>query len=459
MRVNLQVFQSTANFNPAAASRFLDTEEEARFALNDTGVLPFAVAARMLPHLVERFRGLAGGAFLDDGRARNILRSATDQLEARERQYSAFSVGEAVQVFGCFDPQRIQALRPVGPVPAPEQQRLDEILSEACQSNHPQSIRALAAAGARLQVNAQGDTLAHAAARAGREWLMPALLEGGMPSADVMRPNRMGRTPADVAVRAGHLPVIRSLRAAGVGLGTLMAPDAQGFTLAHRAAADGRPPVIAALNEAVGPVALMAPDAEGRTPAHHAASTGRPEGIAALRAAGVGVDALMAADSTSVTPIHLAAQQGAVRVIRKFQLVGVNAATLMTPTTDGYTPAHFAAANGNPEVITTLREAVVLPDMLMKPDADGNTPAHTAAIHKHPEVIRQLQAAGVGSKAMRAPNRNGFTPVDCAEGHRGVIAALREAGVPQYEVIASRIGAAVSGRSRGAAARTDGVAL
>ena len=260
----------------------------------------------MLPSCVERYPELAGGGFLADDRAQAMLRCATGQLETPG--HSALSLGEAAHVFASFDPRRIAAWRPVGLVPEAEQQRLNDILSEACRSNVPQAIGALVAAGARLQVDEHGETAAHAAARAGHERVMPALLASGIPLAEVMRRNRQGNTPITEAMRNGHAPVIQAL-----------------------------------LGAEVGEQAVMSPDLNGRTLAHTAAHTGQTQWIQTLRDAGISLEGLMARNFWGVTPVHYAALSGHVNVIQALLAAGVSPRELMRSDASGHTPAVNAA--------------------------------------------------------------------------------------------------------------------
>jgi ankyrin repeat protein len=362
MLVDWRIFQSTANFNPAAAAKLLEHGYEAIYALAGPEVLPVAVAARMLPHCVERYPELAGGGFLADDRAQAMLRCATGQLETPG--HSALSPGEAARVFASLDPQRIAAWRPAGPVPADDQQRLDDILSEACRSNVPQAIGALVAAGARLQVDERGETAAHAAARAGHERVMPALLASGIPLPEMMRRNRQGDTPVIEAVRNGHVHVIRALLGAGVDEQTVMSLQQDGNTLAHRAALNGQ-----------------------------------PDWIQTLRAGGISPEGLMARDNQASTPAHYAAERGNVDVIRALLAVGVPADALMARDDQGRTPAHYAADERKTDVIRALLEAGVSPRALMRSDANGHTPAANAA----PETLRAMRDLGIPGYLLVVP--------------------------------------------------------
>jgi hypothetical protein len=330
MRIPLKVFQEIAAYAPADAAALLDSADEARYALTEPGVLPVVVAARMLPHCVERFPGLAGGAFfLDDDKVDAILRFATGQRETPG--HSALSLGEATHIFASFSPQHIPAWRQIESVLEEEQQRLDDILSEACRSNVPQAIGALVAAAARLQVDERGETAAHAAARAGHERVMPALLASGIPLPEVMRVNSVGGTPLTEAMRNGHVRVIQALLEAGVGEQAVMLldhDDQHAYTLAHGAVAFEQPQWIETLRAAgISPGALMAPDNEGSTPAHHAAERGNTDVIAALLEAGVSPRALMRADANGDTPAANAAPE----TLRAMRDLGIPGYLLVVP--------------------------------------------------------------------------------------------------------------------------------
>lgn len=310
MLTDWRVFQAVADFNPAAAAKLIENEVDARYALagpipGPPGVLPAPVAARMLPHLVERFPGLAGGAFLENERAKDLLRCATGQLESPG--YSAMSVGEARRVFDCFEPQRIRALREIGPVTEQEQKRLNDMLSEACGNELPQDLRPLLAAGARLQPEWTLDgTAAHRAVAHGRNWVMPALVEGGMPWAEVMRVDAHQFTPMALAAAWGNVNAIQAVLRAGISGREVMWPNVGGETPAHLAGRRGSGDWIRTLSAAgIGPDDLRTPGIHGRSPVHSALESGDRRGvIAALCAAGVSREALMMPDDFGRSPLH-----------------------------------------------------------------------------------------------------------------------------------------------------------
>ena len=153
------------------------------------------------------------------------------------------------------------------------------------------------AGASRLARNREGDTALGLAARAGREDVVAALLDGA-PEAErrqIDLPDARGATPLMLALHAGRSAVARRLLDAGA---VVDAADIQGETALSEAAFAGE--------EALG-VALLQkgarpndPDRYGKAPICYAAARGAAGLVGALLDAGVDIDARYGGDLTAL---------------------------------------------------------------------------------------------------------------------------------------------------------------
>lgn len=181
---------------------------------------------------------------------------------------------------------------------APSSLEINNLLFDAARKGCGDTLPRLFQAGAsRLARNRQGDTALGIAARAGREEVVGALLEGA-PEAErrqIDLADAHGATPLMLALHAGRSAVARRLLDAGAAIDLM---DAQGETALSEAAFAG--------DEALGLTLLSKgarPDARdrfGKTPICYAAARGAAGLVAALLDAGVDVNARYGGDLTAL---------------------------------------------------------------------------------------------------------------------------------------------------------------
>jgi ankyrin repeat protein len=283
----------------------------------------------------------------------------------------------------------------------------------------PESVRALVAAGARIDTRERyGRTPLHFAVRQSKE-LVTALLELG---AVVDAADDNGETPLMSAGEMGTAGAIAALLAAGANL---RAKDEDGRTAygraCHRSFHKPDLEVIRILREA------------GAVPANdlallHAADGGQVELMQSLLASGADVnicDPLASDPEFALTPLHAAAASGHDEAARALIAAGANLEAL----TDNYgrsqrrawTPLMLAASSGQAGMIRLLAEAGADPEGRTLDGAE-ETPLMRAASAGHTEACRALIDVGAN------PRRTawGHTAAELAQqaGHRELARVL-----------------------------------
>ncbi len=175
---------------------------------------------------------------------------------------------------------------------------INNLLFDAARKGCLEALPGLFGAGAsRLARNREGETGLGVAARAGRDEIVAALLDGA-PEAErgqLDLPDARGATPLMLALHSGRDAVARRLLDAGAAINIA---DAQGETALSEAAYAG--------NEALGEALLRkgakpaTEDRFGKTPICYAAARGAAGLVAALLEAGVDVNARYGGDLTAL---------------------------------------------------------------------------------------------------------------------------------------------------------------
>ena len=288
------------------------------------------------------------------------------------------------------------------------------------------------------------------AVRRGDEATVAALLGAGV---DPDLPAEAGeRTPAALrgqtvlhaAARAGERGVVRQLIAAGAEVNATTAREVTPLHFARTG------PIAAALLDAGADV--HARDTTGRAPLHWASRAGRVEVVDHLLAAGADRNATDCDDETALhiaaraghdavsarllrngsrpdaaalyatTPLHLATRQGHGAVVAQLLAAGANpdAADLF-----GCTPLHEAAVVGDAELAAMLTEAGADPRV---EDALGHTPMAAAVRLEQADVVRVLE------RALAAAARDEFgRAAESTEGRgTGEAGSARVEGAPDW---------------------------
>ena len=252
------------------------------------------------------------------------------------------------------------------------------------------AANALAGAAAAGAAPAEGPLIA--AARAGDEERVAALLERG---ADARASSPDGTTALHWAARAGHAEAVAMLLAAGADPA---AANRYGVTPLALAAENGDSASVAALLDAGVDPDAASPD--GETALLLAARTGRVEVLDLLLAAGAEVDA--AEQWRGQSALMWAAAEGNVAAVRRLLAAG---ADVGARSTGGLTPLLFAVREGRIDAVEALLaggadvnagiDNTTASTGAYTPSSSGHTsPLALAIVNAHFELAALLLARG-----------------------------------------------------------------
>eukprot|EP00741_Cyanophora_paradoxa_P013645 tig00020704_g13174.t1 len=231
---------------------------------------------------------------------------------------------------------------------------------------------------------ANGETLLHAAARAGQDKVIELLC--GQHKLDVNVRDDRKKTPMHRAAESGKRSAAETLIRLGADPDLR---DADGFTPMHMAAQNGH---LALVDLFIG--AQCNPNVRDK--------------------------------QLGCTPLHLAALRGHEAVVSLLCKCLVDAGS-----TDGDTALHWSASKGHESIAITLLQHGASSNAKNK---DGNTPLHYASKNKHGNVVAALVSRG---SDVNAVNKSGQSPVSIAPPElRGVLAVHRAQNAPPGSSVA-----------------------
>ena len=328
-------------------------------------------------------------------------------------------------------PNRAPTATPIVALP-PKGIKTTKVLRDAARDGNIEAVKALVAAGARVNVMYEGRSHLHEAAAGGHAEVVQALLDAGA-HADV-KAEPGGETPLSRAAAEGYPGVVRILLDAGAD-----ANRPGGFhnrTPIYQAVASGNVEVVQVLIDAGADVNAQAESGiagyQGNSLLHKAAAGNHLDVVRLLLNAGADVNS---SGGGRETPLHHAARGASAELVN----VLIDAGADIHGSTDSKeTPMHWAASNGNAEMTQALIDVgvefsawdysllkkVIYGDgailgnssgsakvlqILIDNDLDvsrmkdnGGTPLHWASRHGNAEMAKNLISAGVDVNAMNS---------------------------------------------------------
>ncbi|GFG27323.1 serine/threonine-protein phosphatase 6 regulatory ankyrin repeat subunit B [Aspergillus udagawae] len=188
-------------------------------------------------------------------------------------------------------------------------------------------------------------SVAHFAAIAGNETIIPRLLEQGI---DISTQDGEGETVLSLAIREGNNAAAWLLIAKDIGI---LAKTDDGVTPLHLAAQKGNRGMVELLLRKG--VDISSTSKDGLTVLHYAAEGGNEAVIQLLIEESSGLDLLSAKSSDGVTPLHLAAKTGNKGAVR---LLIEKGADIFSMSDNGMTVPHYAAEAEGPTVLQMFVE-------------------------------------------------------------------------------------------------------
>nr|KAG5703167.1 hypothetical protein BaRGS_027332 [Batillaria attramentaria] len=261
-----------------------------------------------------------------------------------------------------------------------------------------------------LAKNARGETCAHTAALHGNLKCLQAILAEpkdvvGELAAAAERDNA-GMTCLHHATMGNRDCTVAWL-ANAFGKDLCLVKSMDGVLAIHLATASGNLACTEALIQVCRQSVNMR-DVFGATPVFYAAQEGQLEILKYLVEEAEGSLDLVACEG--MTPLLTAAEGGHLDII-KYILGRQGKAALLATTHDGATAFHFAAGNGNASVLRYLLETPDRREMLGVADMYDRTPAHDAAENGHVECLQLLAEQGV---SLYLPDKDGETALSMA---------------------------------------------
>ncbi|KIW80446.1 hypothetical protein Z517_07062 [Fonsecaea pedrosoi CBS 271.37] len=277
-------------------------------------------------------------------------------------------------------------------------------------------------------INGQGDSVLHVAARHGSEDVVKLLLkcqvdttalDKGQKTAlyrafeyeqiyvvkllphqddSLKSPDTNEMIRLAYATFSGDFPLVRELMSKEDSVNK---EDSVSTILLHWAAAGGSQKIAELLLEKGFDVSSLY---QYGTPLHFAAIAGEEEVSQLLLKNGADVNAN---DQYGMTPLHWAAEGGSTEVV-KLLLERQCVAIIDSVSDDGQTALHWATLTGEKGVVEHLLEKGA--DFELR-DEDGCTPLHRACVEGHAELIDILIKKGANSESRQ---RNGGTPLHLA---------------------------------------------
>ncbi|MDF1684868.1 MAG: ankyrin repeat domain-containing protein [Legionellaceae bacterium] len=267
-----------------------------------------------------------------------------------------------------------------------------------------------------VEINSDGDSLAHIAAQRGHLSILKEIQSAGV---DLTRPNNDGMTPLHWASKSDHSHLLDFLLADGIDINSA---DLNGLTPMHYAASNDSAETLKALYQRGA--ALNTVENNGLMPAHYAVQKGCERALGALLDLGIDPNQI---DQQGMSLFDHAIHSDQAYMIKVLADRGVS---INHQDEKKNTAAHECARLGRVESIKVLASLGV---QLDSANIAGLTPAHIAVASNQLDIIEALYDLGANIDIPSV--EGGLTPYDLANlmGKHEVINKIHEIYRPKIE--------------------------